>query len=267
MASSSWNSPFRMSKAEKDHLNANKQKKKDLESRLDQVNFDLQAIKTVLSKLAVDVKGETIAGDIFKEAVVETSCNNIFKHHTDMVADAVRKVNSMLSRKDMIDIEISVSGVDNKGNIFPEALHDKFTVQKISDRGDHFFAVNINYYTNDEHPYMGIDIYNVLSLEDENKFSIELYGQDAYDAVLKEQWMLELERILLSSQTEFSRLHFYLYIRKTDSKYTVYGNVHVYGQDDKFITSLNIPIKTVSDTIAIIWKKENILKKYAGISN
>ena len=253
MASSSWNSPFRMSKAEKDHLNANKQKKKDLESRLDQVNFDLQAIKTVLSKLAVDVKGETIAGAIFKEAVVENSCNKIFNHHTDMVADA--------------DIEISVSGVDNKGNIFPEALHDKFTVQKISNRGDHFFAVNINYSTNDEHPYMGIDIYNVLSVEDENKFSIELYGQDAYDAVLKEQWMLELERILLSSQTEFSRLHFYLYIRKTDSKYTVYGNVHVYGQDDKFITSLNIPIKTVSDTIAIIWKKENILKKYAGISN
>ena len=267
MASTSWNSPFRMSKAEKDHLNANKQKKKDLESRLDQLEFDINVIKSVVLNLAGETNKDPL--EYLDEAAKQTSCDNVVQHHNDMFANELSRIKKELQEESgMIEIQLSVSEMNKYGDINNDVVCDRFQISKFSIENDLFLSASVSYNSRD----IKSD-WSILAIEDEadltsyDKFKIAIYGVEAITADIDDKpWTAELATWVIddcSGQNKLRKMHFDITVRKReDNSHIFYGTVWIFGENKKLLRTVSIPTYRINRNTHIEWKKNKILYPY-----
>lgn len=268
MASTTWDKPFRMSKAERDHLNA-KREKKDLESRLDQLEFDINVIKSAVLKLAEETDKDPL--EYLDDVAKQTSCDNVIKCHNDMFANELAKVKKELEEVDMIEIQLSVSEMNKYGNVNNDIICDRFQISKFNIENDLFLTTSVSYNSRD----IKSDC-TILAIEDEtdltsyDKFKVVIYGVEAITSVIDDKpWMTELATWVIddcSGQNKLRRLHFDITVRKRENNsYIFYGAVWIFGEDDKLLRTVSIPIYRVNKNTCIEWKKNKILYPYLKI--
>ena len=260
MASTTWNNPFKMSKAERDHLNA-KREKKDVESRLDQLEFDINVIKSAVLNLAGETNKDPL--EYLDEVAKQTSCDNVIKHHTDMLADTVRKVNSMLSRKDMIEMILKIDVLEDDEESVVDVFQDNMYMERINDKGKDLFELFINYSSEDNRSCAVV----VLGHDAKDKLSLELYGPECRNYLCNETWLNNLENTILLRGIDYKSIYVSLNIRKLRSNYTVQGDIDLYDQNGNLVATAHIPVRNITDNFCIKWKGKDMLKTYCGKSS